>query len=261
MNKVYLDPNTKYSDQYAMLAKMPDIVDELNEVADKAEQVPDPAVANIGKVLGIVSDGASGAEYGAVEQSSGLPTISAGDAGKVLTVNAGETGAEWDSVDALPAIGSGDAGKVLTVNAGETGAEWATPSGGGSATYRILADWDYEHAITVPPADAVALPSGAVWQVDPNTTFDHYLVDGQGTALTADDIQDIKIGDIILEQPCDEYYDDSYTKSLVLGIMDYNGFDSDGNAKCLRFVYYSSLQGYGYGTVGYSFHYEAPING
>lgn len=31
----------------------------------------------------------------------------------------------------LPAIEAGDAGKVLTVNAGETGAEWKTPSGGG----------------------------------------------------------------------------------------------------------------------------------
>lgn len=100
MNRVFLDPNTKYSDQYAMLAKMPDIVDEINEVADAVEDIPEipaPAVADIGKVLGVVSDGESGAEYGAVAPASGLPAISAGDAGKVLTVNAGETGAEWAS--------------------------------------------------------------------------------------------------------------------------------------------------------------------
>lgn len=143
MNRVYLDPNTKYSDQYSMLAKMPDIVDEINEVADKAEQVPDPAVADIGKVLGIVSDGESGAKIDAVEPSGGLPTIAAGDAGKVLTVNAGETGAEWDAVDALPAISSGDAGKVLTVNVGETGAEWANapselPAIGASDAGKVL---------------------------------------------------------------------------------------------------------------------------
>ena len=37
----------------------------------------------------------------------------------------------------LPAIESGDAGKVLTVNEGETGTEWATPSGGdGIQQYR-----------------------------------------------------------------------------------------------------------------------------
>jgi len=36
--------------------------------------------------------------------------------------------------DELPTIASGDAGKVLTVNSGETGVEWTTPSGGG-ATY------------------------------------------------------------------------------------------------------------------------------
>lgn len=32
----------------------------------------------------------------------------------------------------VPAIASGDAGKVLSVNSGETGVEWTTPSGGGS---------------------------------------------------------------------------------------------------------------------------------
>lgn len=36
--------------------------------------------------------------------------------------------------DGLPTISSGDAGKVLTVNNGETGVEWGTVSGGGSYT-------------------------------------------------------------------------------------------------------------------------------
>ena len=133
MNKVFLDPNTKYSDQYAMLAKLPEVVDVVNETAEKVDDIPEipaPAVADIGKVLGVVSDGESGAEYGAVAPAGGLPAIESGDAGKVLTVNAGETGAEWDSVEALPAIESGDAGKVLTVNDGETAAEWAAAGGG-----------------------------------------------------------------------------------------------------------------------------------
>lgn len=62
--------------------------------------------------------------------------VEAGDNGKVLTAIYGglegeETGSvEWSRVDRLPVIGSGDAGKVLTVNAGETGAEWAAASGG-----------------------------------------------------------------------------------------------------------------------------------
>lgn len=34
----------------------------------------------------------------------------------------------------VPAIASGDAGKVLTVNAGETGVEWAEAGGGGGVT-------------------------------------------------------------------------------------------------------------------------------
>lgn len=215
--------------------------------------------ANIKDVLALQ------AEVAAIPE---IPTPETTDEGKVLTVavdSSGETPVVSYELETpsggLPAISAGDAGKVLTVNAGETGAEWKTPSGGGSSdTYRILADSDYEHTITVPPTDAAALPTGAVWQVNPNTTFDHYLVDAEGTALTADDIQAVKIGDVILEQPADEYYDDSYTKSMVIGIMDYNGLDSDGNGQCLRFVYYSSLQGYGYGTVGYAFIYEVPID-
>ena len=62
--------------------------------------------------------------------------VEASDSGKVLTATYGglegeETGSVmWAS--ALPVIGEGDAGKVLTVNAGETGTEWAAPAGGGS---------------------------------------------------------------------------------------------------------------------------------
>lgn len=96
MNKTFNDPNLKYSDQLTPLAQM------------------------------------AGFEGG----SSDLPTPTAADAGKVLTVD--ETGAyELGDVDALPAISAGDAGKVLTVNAGETGAEWATPSGGGGNVFIV----------------------------------------------------------------------------------------------------------------------------
>jgi len=59
-----------------------------------------------------------------------LPQIVSGDAGKVLKVNAGESGVEWGEVSKeLPAISSGDAGKVLQVNAGETGVEWGNAGG------------------------------------------------------------------------------------------------------------------------------------
>ena len=111
MNKVFLDPNTKYSDQYAMLAKLPEVVEVVNETAEKVEDIPEiptPAVGDIGKVLGVVSDGESGAEYGAVAPASGLPAIESGDAGKVLTVNAGETGAEWASA-------SGGGGNLMVI--------------------------------------------------------------------------------------------------------------------------------------------------
>lgn len=96
-----------------------------DEVYDLNRQLPDYSEASNGDVLQI-DDGAPVW----AEMPEELPSIGSGDAGKVLTVNAGETGVEWDSVDALPTISAGDAGKVLTVNSGETGTEWAEPSGG-----------------------------------------------------------------------------------------------------------------------------------
>lgn len=39
------------------------------------------------------------------------------------------------NINGLPVIASGDAGKVLVVNAGETGVEWTTPSGGGGDVF------------------------------------------------------------------------------------------------------------------------------
>lgn len=68
--------------------------------------------------------------------------VEASDSGKVLTATYGglegeETGrVMWASP--LPIIGEGDAGKVLTVNAGETGAEWAAAAGGGGVINRYV---------------------------------------------------------------------------------------------------------------------------
>ena len=71
--------------------------------------------------------------------------VEASDSGKVLTATYGglegeETGSVmWASP--LPFIGEGDAGKVLTVNAGETGAEWAAAGGGDSIpVIHLIAD-------------------------------------------------------------------------------------------------------------------------
>lgn len=70
-----------------------------------------------------------------VEAIPVIPDPTVANAGKVPTVivdSSGETPvAQYELADPLPAIASGDAGKVLTVNAGETGAEWAAASGGG----------------------------------------------------------------------------------------------------------------------------------
>ena len=61
-------------------------------IADK-ETLPDYSEASEGDVLQIGTDGP---EWGAVPNE--LPAIAAGDAGKVLKVNSGETGTEWDAI-------------------------------------------------------------------------------------------------------------------------------------------------------------------
>lgn len=80
-----------------------------------------------------------------------IPTPATTDEGKVLTVSVDSSGetpvAEYGlaaPASGLPAIGSGDAGKVLTVNAGETAAEWASPSSGGGNEFIINLQYLYD---------------------------------------------------------------------------------------------------------------------
>lgn len=61
--------------------------------------------------------------------------LAIGSSGQVLKVNSSGNGLEYGNIEALPAIQSGDAGKVLTVSANESGAEWATASGGGGGAF------------------------------------------------------------------------------------------------------------------------------
>lgn len=57
----------------------------------------------------------------------------AGEDVTFIDVDSSVVALKSDLTDELPTIASGDAGKVLTVNSGETGVEWAPASGGGSS--------------------------------------------------------------------------------------------------------------------------------
>lgn len=88
MNKTFNDPNTKYSDQGTPLAQAADAlnaigdvtetVDELaetvDELSEKVELIPEPTVANAGKVLTVTVDSSGEtpvAEYGLATPSGG----------------------------------------------------------------------------------------------------------------------------------------------------------------------------------------------
>ena len=99
---------------------------------DNVKTIPAPAVADDGKLLGVTLDESGEtpvAQYELVDAPDPLPTIASGDAGKVLTVNAGETAAEWaaasgggasisiDSVFVSPAINETVSG--ISIGVGE----------------------------------------------------------------------------------------------------------------------------------------------
>lgn len=91
-----------------------------------ADGVGVPTGGTTGQVLKKASGTDYDTEWG---DDEGLP--SGGNNGDVLTK--ATTGPMWAApVKELPVIASGDAGKVLTVNSGETGTEWAAASGGTS---------------------------------------------------------------------------------------------------------------------------------
>ena len=101
-------------------------------IADK-ETLPDYSEASEGDTLQIGSDGPEWAPVDA------LPDYSGASAGDALVI--GNDGPEWGAVpNELPAIAAGDAGKVLKVNSGETGTQWGAIEAGGKV---------YKHSIEI----------------------------------------------------------------------------------------------------------------
>ncbi len=114
------------------------IEDQFDRVVNAINnELPTPLPADIGKVVQVVSDGGTGAEYALDSVPQELPTPTTSDIGKFATVvSDGSGGAEYslDSVpQELPTPTTADIGKVATVvSDGSGGAEYSlnTPSSG-----------------------------------------------------------------------------------------------------------------------------------
>lgn len=73
-------------------------VEIVNDTINNTAPVPAYDTSDDGKILGVTVDSSGDTPVAEVEwitKPSDLPTISSGDAGKILAVNAGETGSEW----------------------------------------------------------------------------------------------------------------------------------------------------------------------
>lgn len=105
------------------------------------------------------------------------------------------------NINGLPVIASGDAGKVLTVNAGETGVEWATPSGGGGD---VFAQTFFRRSILIDNVYSDSLCTNKLYTREDGTPFtfsantDYYLesevIQLPGQQMFLDPIQNYWLG-------------------------------------------------------------------
>lgn len=93
-------------------------LEKIVEDMPSGREVPQPSVADYGKVIGVDENG----EYSLENVPKELPATTEIDAGKVVKVNASGTGYELGEggESGLPDFTLGDAGKVLTVDYGVT---------------------------------------------------------------------------------------------------------------------------------------------
>ena len=155
-------------------------------------------------------------------QAGGLPEIHEGDAGKVLTVNAGETAAEWAEIDALPEIQEGDAGKLLAVNSGETGVEWVADNnlklpGSAPATQQLVGINTSNEQNSLGIGDGLEIDNGVLKYKDEKTL----VVDFAGASnleITDADVQ-TKLTNKFYDRIVIYHYGSNTSSSMILATL------------------------------------------
>ena len=129
------------------------------------------------------ADGQNGADGAAATITVG--TVTTGNAGTNASVtNSGTTSAavldfvipRGDAGQAgYPTIASGDAGKVLKVNASETGVEWGSGGGGGASTWSDISNKPFSTIGSGLTVSNDALSADAQLPSDPSSDGTYYL--------------------------------------------------------------------------------------
>ena len=98
--------------------------------ASTGNYLPSISAQDAGKVMTVESDGSWGVE----NVPSELPAVTASDKDKFLHTDASTGNLEWSAVNEVPAVGSSDKDKYLHTNASTGDLEWSAVSGGSGAS-------------------------------------------------------------------------------------------------------------------------------
>ena len=185
--------------------------------ASTGNYLPSISAQDAGKVMTVESDGSWGVE----NVPSELPAVTASDKDKFLHTDASTGNLEWSAVNEVPAVGSSDKDKYLHTNASTGDLEWSAVSGGSDLPAVTASDAGKVLTVqaqatkgtVIVPEQSIASYSShnAVLSNTNNTPF----VDGASVIVTADGV-DYVATVIDNKGELQAYFMDNYSAGIIL---------------------------------------------